>query len=322
MKKANILIISIAFALIVGVLIVFFAAIGSFGVFEEPQEISEYEMNRYIAVCTNPQMDGWKDMKVSLERSAAANNAAIEFLEEGFDDDRADASCIEMAVDSGVDGIVIYANDGDFDAELKYAAENSVPVVSVIDSRSHENVFEIGTDHALFAKRMVEYVDEMDVESKNVAIISSGQYETHRSEQLSELFGESGRNVVTRTFSGPHVFDANETVKALIASEEKIDMICCLDATATLGVAQAIVELNKVNVISIVGCGKSEEILNMIRKGVVAATFAVDYERIAREAIATINNAQKPFEYDKRMISNIYVINGSNADAYIEEAEQ
>lgn len=320
MKKANILIISMIAALIVGVVLISGMLLINHGIFFDAKDSSEIAMNRYIAICTNPQMDGWQDVKQGLEKAAEKNQAAIEFLEKGFEESRADASCVEMAVDSGADGIILYANDGALDEELDYAAENSVPVVMVINSYNHDQIFQLGSDPMLLAEKMLEYIDEMDVENNSIAIISSNQSEEYKSGQFMMKFEKTGRNVTLHTFAGPHVFDANQTVKELIASEEEIDMICCLDATATLGVAQSIVELNKVNVISIVGCGKTDEILKMIQKGVVSATVAVDYEKIGTEAIGILMaNSRKPFLYDQRIISDVYVIDPSNVRSFLME---
>jgi ABC-type sugar transport system substrate-binding protein len=99
----------------------------------------------------------------------------------------------------------------------------------------------------------------------------------------------------------------------------RIDLICCLDATATLGVAQSIVELNKVNVITIIGSGKTNEVLNMIRKGIVTATVAVDYEKIGTETINILARyTKKPLSYKKHILSDIYVIDKSNVRSYME----
>jgi len=319
MKKSNILIVSIFFTLVVGVLVFFVVILTNYGFLRKTPDSAEITMRRFIAICTNPQMDGWQDVKFGLENAASKHQASIEFLEKGFEEDRADASCIEMAVDSGVDGIILYANDSSFDKELEYAAENYVPVVMVINGYTHDKIFQLGSDSTLIADKMLEYVEEMDVDSSSIAIISSNQSEEYKYGQFRTKFYDSGRNVMLRTFSGPHVFDANKTVKELIASEDEVDLICCLDSTATLGVAQSIVELNKVNVISIVGSGKTDEILNMIQKGVISATVAVDYEKIGSEAIdILVNNSSKPILYDKRILSDVYVIDKSNVRSYIE----
>lgn len=319
MKKANILIVSVFVALILCLVSIFIVSLSSFGVFQSDDDYSEVTMKRYIAICTNPQMDGWQDVRTGLEKAALKSNVAIEFLEEGFDQDRADASCIEMAVDSGADGIIIYAKDNEFNEELDYAAANSVPVVNVINEYNHDRIFQIGTNPKLIADKMADYVDEMDVESNNIAVISSDLSEQHKSGQFRIRFSNTGKKIMMRTFQGPHVFDANKTVKEIIASEDEVDMICCLDSTATLGVAQSIVELNKVNVITIVGCGKTNEILNMIEKGVVAATIAVDYEKIGSEAIdILVNHSAKPIRYEKRVLSDVYVIDQTNVRSYIE----
>ena len=319
MKKANILIVSIFAALIIGVVSIFVASLTNFGFFNKTTETNEVTMKRYMAICTNPQMDGWQDVKKGLARAAVNNNAAIEFLEEGFAEDRADASCIEMAVDSGVDGIILYANDGNFDTELDYAAENFVPVVLVINDYEHDKIFRVTSDSRLLPDTMVDYISRMHAECDDIAVITSSKSEQSKSGHFRTSLSAAGRKITMRTFPGPHIFDANKTVKELIASENDVDMICCLDATATLGVAQSIVELNKVNVIKIVGSGKTDEILNMIQKGIIDATVAVDYEKFASEAIEIlVHNASKPIQYEKRVLSDVYVIDNKNVRSFVE----
>lgn len=319
MKKANTLIISCVLVLIVIVLAAFLVMLLSYGLPKNNEDQPDISMKRYIAICTNPQLDGWQDIKIGLQNAANANNSAIEFLEAGFENERADASCVEMAVDSGADGIIIYASDQDLSAELDYAAQKSVPVIFVVNNYDHEKIFQLSSDPALFASKMVHYVNGTGKESKNIAIISSEQVESYKTEQFRSLFESKNYNVTLKSFSGPHVFDANETVKELIASQNEIDMICCLDSTATLGVAQSIVELNKVNVITIIGSGKTDEILNMIEKGVVTATIAVDYEKIGSESINILNRyGSRPINYKKHILSDIYVIDQSNVRRFME----
>ncbi len=318
MKKANTLIISSVFLLIV-VLAVFIVLFMSYGMLDNDEEKLDISMNRYFAICTNPQLDGWQDIKIGLQNAADAHNSAIEFLEAGFEDERADASCIEMAVDSGADGIIIYASDENVDIEVDYAAQKSVPVVFVVNDYDHDKIFKLRSDPLLFATKMVDYVKGMELENKNLAIISSEQSESYKSEPFQSLFRFEGFDVTIKPFSGPHVFDATETVKELISSQNEIDMVCCLDATATLGVAQSIVELNKVSVITIIGSGKTDEILNMIQKGIITATIAVDYEKIGSEAISILSDCKnRPIEYQKRILSDIYVIDKSNVRRFME----
>lgn len=321
MKKVTTLIIS-SVLLIVVVLTIFIVIIMDFGMFKKTDETADVVMNRYFAICTNPQLDGWQDIKTGLQKASDAHKSAIEFLEAGFEDDRADASCIEMAVDSGADGIIVYGSDKTVDLELDYAADKSVPVIFVVNEYDHDRIFQLSSDPALFASKMVYYVNGIESDHKNIAIISSGQ-SSYKAEQFQTLFDAKGYNTIVKSFSGPHVFDANETVKDLISSQNEIDMVCCLDATATLGVAQSIVDLNKVNVITIIGSGKTNEVLNMIRKGVVTATVALDYEKIGSEAINILSRyASKPISYKKHILSDIYVIDKSNVRSYMEVAAE
>ena len=321
MKRANPLIVSIFITLIVGVLAVFLIVLNGFGLFEKDNETEvPADTPHYIAICTDPQTDGWSEIKKGMMNQADAYGVGVEFIESGFDAENADESCIEMAVDSKVDGIAIYINDYGLHEEFEYASDSSIPVVTLVNSNSYTGLIKISADTVHLSNVMTEYINSSEMEFSDIGIISSGNTNTVRIASFMNEMSPNAKNIEVRSFTGPYVFDAGESVKELISENPDIDLICCMDATATLGVAQSIVDLNKVNNIKIVGSGKSEEILQMIRKGVVTATVAIDYENVGSQAINELYAANPYFSKDgKKVPADIFIIDKNNVSSFLED---
>jgi ribose transport system substrate-binding protein len=67
---------------------------------------------------------------------------------------------------------------------------------------------------------------------------------------------------------------ANDQISALLAKNEKIDGVVCVEATGGPGVAEAIYRLNLKGKIIIVAMDKTPETLDFIGRGIIAATIS------------------------------------------------
>ncbi len=290
----------------------------SSGLFDGSKENENKYTARFIAVCTDTTSDGWGEIKRGLLAEAESQYAAVEYIEEGFENSRAVASAIEAAVDARADGIVVYSDGSDIDAEIEYAKNMKVPIATIVNTYSgDEDLTEISVEAEQFALLMTEYIKEHYPSPVKIGIVSGGSTDNERLEFLSAMLSDAGMTFKTAVATGAYSFDAGETVKRLISNDPDISIICCTDANVTLGAAQSVVELNKVNSVKIMGSGRSEEIISFINKGVIVGTVAVDYESIGRRSINELVRQRNAFYSEVKNISaDIFIIDSQNADAF------
>ena len=323
MKKNNVWILGIFAVLVAGIITLFAVVLAGFGLFDGVREGGGADTPQYIAICINPQADGWQDIKAGMQQASAELGVAVEFIEHGFEQDRADASCIEMAVDSGAEGIAIYAQDRDLDEALEYAAKRGVAVAVLVNRYTgEESVIQIGEDAENIAGTMAEYIGGMSESALNAGLISDAQADDVRVGIFSEKISSITGGVKTAKRTGYYVFDAGESAKQLLSANSEINLICCMDANTTLGVAQSIVELNKVNSVSIVGSGISSEILNLIEKGVISATVSMDYKKIGEDAVKELFKQNgRIYKTASEISADVFIIDADNADLFTREDE-
>ncbi len=320
MKKTNSLIIGLLAVLISMIVIVFAITFFALGLFGGQNENGDIGMSRYIAICTNPQAEGWSEIKNGMLYAAEEHGVSVEFIETGFIKDREDASCIEMAVDSGVQGIAVYFQHGDADEELKYAEEKSIPVIAIVGKYDGEKEIScISASSSRLAHATADYIGEMDTSSLRIGIIKNYSFVESWDGLFAGFAAEFLRfPIKTSSGTGSYVFDAGETTRLLLQEDPSINLICCTDANTTLGAAQSIVDLNKVNDVHIMGSGSSAEILGFIEKRIITASLVVDYEKIGKSAIdELVRRNDVPYSTVRNIEADIFMIDDSNVAYHI-----
>ena len=94
-----------------------------------------------------------------------------------------------------------------------------------------------------------------------------------------------GAKVAALTRARPGTLAGEEAASAMLGTDPSINAIFCANSRDTMGVAQVVVELNRVGRILVIGADETPEILRYIEKGVVAASIVRDSKWIGREAV-------------------------------------
>ena len=94
-----------------------------------------------------------------------------------------------------------------------------------------------------------------------------------------------GASVAALTRARPGTLAGEEAASAMLGADPSINAIFCANSRDTMGVAQVVVELNRVGRVLVIGADETPEILRYIEKGVVAASIVRDSKWIGREAV-------------------------------------
>lgn len=261
------------------------------------------------------------DLKEGMLTIANKNEIAIEFYE--VNDIAQATSIIELLVQAGIDGIITQGiNDTSFLIALKSVTQAKIPLVLLYtdlaiaerDAFVGINPFEMGNEIA-----------KLTVASKategNVVFISQSASLTSENPAskmntlgfLDGLEGYIDPGKVMMKMSLPVMLSAEGLISELFIDDQGITAVVCTNETDTIGVAQAVVDLNRVGKTTIIGTGFTKEIAEYIDKGVVYGTIYRNPINMGSEAVLTLINLPEAETYVEIPLD---IITKENIDLY------
>jgi ribose transport system substrate-binding protein len=262
------------------------------GVFRETSSIPRA---RYHLVLALPDDDDsfFSGLVEGVRAGASEADAAVQVFRYSASS-RAEADrYFEIAIGAGVDGFIMYAPLGDPVMErAERAARSGVVFVPVgtdlpegrprgfIGSASLLQGFEGG-------KRICA---ALGASARVGVILPANGTGPEKEEPLyrglsASLKAFPGASVVALSRARPGTLAGEEAASAMLGSNPSINAIFCANSRDTIGVAQVVVDLNRVGSVLVIGADETPEILRYIEKGVVAASIVRDSKWIGREAV-------------------------------------
>lgn len=274
------------------------------GVFRETASIPKA---RYHIVLVVPDDDdSFISGLVDGVRSGAGEaDAAVQLFRYPVSSDSEAERYFELSVAAGVDGLIMFSPRGAPVARrADEAARNGVVFVPVgtdlpegspdgfIGSASLLQGFEGG----------MRICQALGASARVGVILPANGTGREQDEPLyrgvaAALKAYPGALVQALTRARPGMLAGEEAASAMLGSDPSINAIFCANARDTMGVAQVVVDLNRVGRVLIIGADETPEILRYIDKGVVAASIVRDSAWIGREAVlsfARIKGGQRP----------------------------
>lgn len=257
-------------------------------------------------------------------------NAVIEINEFKRENIEEQIRNISIAVASKVDGIIVQATDQDmFYEPINKAIEAGIPVITIFEDSpksqrlSHIgiNSYELGIIAADLAAKAVDNEGQM-------AVIFDGlegkQFDTSKNlieagirEGLKNNQDMSIKKIDISASGILGILGASDITKEIIRDYPRINAIFCTSAINTLGVAQVIIDLNRVGKIKIIGYGDDQEILRYIEKGVIDYSLVSDNESIGYQSIESIIKYINEGRISDFEDAEIYVIDKNNISSFI-----
>jgi len=239
----------------------------------------------------------WQEVKKGADEAAKAYGVAYEFKAPNFTDPTVEEKYLNIAIASKVDGIVAYVTyNDDMNDVIDDATEAGIPVVTMendVPSSSRKTF--VGVSNFMLGEEAAKLVNEATRGAGSVAIIiNSSQHDIANQNITISGFKSaidkqySGLNISGIYTSELGILSAEDIVGKIINSQPKVSAIYVTDSSDTLGVAQAIVDYNKVGEIKIVGYGDSDEILDYIDKGVIYGVVMTDPYKMGYNSIKSL----------------------------------
>lgn len=275
----------------------------------------------YSALFIGNEADFIDSIKEGIETEASRMNVAIEFH---FVSDVDEATeIINLLVRAGVDGIITQGvNNPEFLVALKSVSEAKIPLVLMYTdlSAAERNAF-VGTNPFDLGLKAADLLIESNPSNGKVVFISqsSDLVNDNLTSKMHILGFLDGIETAVRSESilmkqsQPTLLSAEGLVSELFISEKDIIAIVCTNETDTIGVAQVVIDLNRVGKTVIIGTGLTKEIAEYIDKGIVYGTLFRNPNQIGITAMSTLLNLPEGEAYAEIPIE---IITKENIDNY------
>jgi ABC-type sugar transport system substrate-binding protein len=261
--------------------------------FRDNSEYREEKTYHYAFFLPASDYAFFKQLKEGALSASSTIDCSISFHELDTD-----LLSLEMVPLTGVDGIGVYAyrEDSDTLANLSAISDVGIPIIQIENEIVRdEKTFFIGTNNFETGKAIGELALKSRKEKINLALVYSEKNPGLMTEaNLLELglISTLGYHIanIQKEQTTLNPLDAEGLAYRLIRQDTAIDIIVLTDPNDTLVTVQAIVDMNLVGEIQVIGFGYDERIKEYIDKGLVLGTIVRDPFLIGYSAVLALQD--------------------------------
>jgi ribose transport system substrate-binding protein len=207
-----------------------------------------------------------------------------------------DPLSLEMARYTGIDGLAVYPYQKDerLLASLEKVYDSGIPIVQIENQvLTRPKSIYIGTNSFDFGKAIGRISLESEIKNYNIALVYSDRnpglmaYGSLLEMGIISILGK--RISVLRSFqTSQNHLDAEKLAYDLIDAKDRFNLIVFTDSNDTLVAVQAIIDMNLVGSVQIIGFGNDPAIYSYINKGVVLGSIVRDPYQIGYKALLAL----------------------------------
>ncbi|MDO4514716.1 MAG: substrate-binding domain-containing protein [Lachnospiraceae bacterium] len=314
----------------IGGIVVFRLYMGSL---KDIEDRARYD--RYYAMIVNNRKDTfWQAVYQGAYETGLSENIYVELLGDNLSDNYSREDLMRIAISSGVDGIIVTADDSEeLSGLIDEATREGIPVVTLYgdNPRSTRCSF-VGIGSYNLGREYGRQVLQIASRKKNLKvavlvsasaqdsaqnILCSGIQETLDMEKDSEMQIEMTLVSVDNT----NTFAVEESIRDIFMEEELPDIIICLNELTTTCVYQAVVDYNKVGTVNILGYYDSDTILKGIDRNVIYATVSVDTMQMGQYCVDALSEYHALGYTSQYFTADITLISRRNVSHYLQKEE-
>jgi ribose transport system substrate-binding protein len=255
---------------------------------EETDKPPKYQFALYVP---NTQSDSFSAIVAGAQRAAALAQAALTVHTYGEN-----PATVRFGAWLGVDGIVVCPDpDADLRDPLAQIRGDKVPVVLINSNVIGDQPWPfVGTNNFDYGRKVANLVLEKTRAPARLAVVYSAKNQALYAER--ELFemgihataGDRIQLVAPGLKSDLNPRQAEQLVRQLVKRAPGVTVVVFTDADDTLAGTQALVDLNLVGQIAVVGAGTDARILGYVKKGIVAGTLVVNPGLMGAQAVRAL----------------------------------
>ncbi len=258
------------------------------------------EYDRYYAlICDDSEI--WSQVCNYAKAEGAKSNIYVDMLSARLSDDYSKEDLLKIAIESGVDGILLDADNTDSMRKLISEAESKgICVVTLMTdcADSKRKSFVQASSFNLGKTYGEQVLSKSGMEKSNILVVMDSS-STDSSQNIVYLgiqdainssFKSSNITVAPLLVDSRDLFTTEEIIRGVFMDDtNKVNAIICLDEVSTTSVYQALIDYNKVGEIRLIGSFKSDTILKGIEQGVIEATVAADVNEMGTYGVNAVS---------------------------------
>ncbi len=226
----------------------------------------------------------------------------------------------EMARLSGFDGFGVYLYEKD-DLKLQYMEKALYEGFSIVQIENQviqgPDSFFIGTNNFDVGKEIGQLAQKSEINSLNMILVYSEKNPGLMSDDnliemgIKSILGNRLSNLRTKETS-LNPLDAEMLTYELLKKDPTINLIVLTDPNDTLVTIQAIIDMNLVGMVRIIGFGEHETIKSYIGKGVILGSIVRNPYRIGYSTVMALKELSTNGYTSAYVDTGITVLNGTN----------
>lgn len=269
----------------------------------------------------------WTMLKKGAQSAAADNNIYVEFVDIAQRDVDLSVQAVEYAIYAGVDGIALQAADLErTEQTLDTAIEAGLTVLTfendvffaknapTVGSNSYDIGYEAGKMGATACDgtaKVAVLVD--DVSEKE----GSSPYKNVKLQGMMEAFSEHRAMEVVGVYTiNAGMFDVEKVIFRILEEHPEVSLIVCTQEKSTPGVAQMVVDANRVGDIKVVGYGAMPQTLEYIERGVIYGTICPNAYEIGYTTVTQLYSMLEGKQTSDFINTDIFAITAENLEEY------
>jgi ribose transport system substrate-binding protein len=277
----------------------------------------EHARGRHVSVFLPEQTTlFFRNLVEGVESVASDYDLAVSFQPIGVD-----APEFHLARYSGIDGAIVYPYlpEEQMREELEALNEQGIPVVLVEQDVADDWPWTfVGTNNFEMGRRIGAQLAERADHDQIVVVYSDKSPAVAAERELIELgiataLGERLTTPIARRQTGLNPLHAEAVTYQLLRSPSAgaITALVFTDTDDTLAALQAIINLNLVGEVQVIGFGVTEAIIEYLERGVLNATVAVNPQRIGIEAVRVLSELMQTGNAPGYVDTGVEVLRGS-----------
>lgn len=296
----------------------------------------------YIMITQDDQPAFWQSVYQGACERALQENVYVDWLgSERFQDYSVEEQ-MEIAITSGVDGIIVTADESEeMTALIDQAVAQDIPVVTLYgdDTRSARcsfvgvGAYNLGREYGRQAVKIVQekLADTEETQARPIRVtllvnsyansLDQNIIYSGIQEAIEQDRGETVMELSLQSVDDTNAFSVEESVRDIFMEENVPDILICLNELNTTCAYQAVVDYNKVGTVSILGHYVSDTILNAIDRNVIYATVDIDTPQMGGFCIDALQEYHDLGYTSQYFTADINLISKDNVEEYLQGEE-
>lgn len=306
------------------------------------KDIDERVYDRYYAMIVDDAESAfWQSVYHAAKETAEAQNAYVDLISENLSREYTTCELMEIAISSGVDGIIIPAEESEeMTGLIETAYERGIPVITLFsDNANSLRLSFVGVSNYNLGREYGNLILDMAHKKTfpgdkiKVAVLIDGNTgdfgqnllytaikDTVESENRNKAAEHKPIEMSTFSIDSSNSFSVEESVRKMFGNDKETlpDIVVGLNEIDTTSIYQSVVDYNEVGLVNILGYYDSDTILKGIERNVIYATVSIDTTQMGQYCIDALTEY---FEYgytSQYFTTDIYVVNKENVEKYME----